>query len=173
MSHRSSRAGPFAPDRVIGAPRRCIFDQFRSYSPRPDVSCDSCKVGKQATRTLVGAHCDPTNMVRKPDAPELAPEGREPAVGDAIDFERSIEASAPGVTDNAAGYAIVLRASTAPFRERQIFVGKVTEYTLPGLSIDDIELGVRAIDNEGHESPVAPWIAPPYALKTFETTAQP
>ncbi len=68
-----------------------------------------------------------------------------------------------------AGYAIVIRPSTAPFWEQQIFVGKATEYTLPGLSIDDIVFGVKAIDNEGHESPVAPWIAAPYVLRPFET----
>ena len=74
---------------------------------------------------------------------------------------------APG--DGLAGYAIVLRASTAPFWEQQIFVGKVTEYTLPGLSIDDIVFGVKAIDNEGHESLVAPWIAAPYPTKPIQT----
>ena len=71
-----------------------------------------------------------------------------------------------------AGYAIVIRSSTAPFWEQQTFVGKVIEYTLPGLSIDDIVFGVKAIDTEGHESLVAPWIAPPYALKKIETADQ-
>jgi hypothetical protein len=71
--------------------------------------------------------------------------------------------------DDLAGYAIVVRPSTAPFWEQQIYVGKVTEYTLPGLSIDDIIFGVKAIDNEGHESLVAPWVAAPYILRQFET----
>jgi hypothetical protein len=68
-----------------------------------------------------------------------------------------------------AGYAIVIRSSTAPYWEQQTFVGKVTEYTLPGLSIDDIIFGVKAIDTDGHESLVAPWIATPYQLRKFET----
>jgi hypothetical protein len=71
--------------------------------------------------------------------------------------------------DDLAGYAIVIRPSTAPFWEQQIYVGKVTEYTMRGLSIDDIIFGVKAIDNEGHESLVAPWVAAPYALRQFET----
>lgn len=75
--------------------------------------------------------------------------------------------------DDLAGYAIVIRSSTAPFWEQQTFVGKVTEYTLPGLSIDDIVFGVKAIDNEGHESLVSPWIATPYALRKIETADQP
>jgi hypothetical protein len=63
----------------------------------------------------------------------------------------------------------VMRASTAPVWEQQIFVGKMTEYTFSGLGIDDIIFGVKAIDKEGHESMVAPWIAAPYVLKQFET----
>ncbi len=414
---RGNFSDPDQKDRGIGAARRWILDQFKSYSSRLDVSFDPYKVKKQGTRILrdveivnvvavlpgttqpdkrivVGAHYDSLNIVRKPDAPEVTPEGGEPAVDDVIDFEKSIEAPAPGVTDNAAGtalvlelarvmsqykfektivfiafggeeiglvgsslyalkakehkdqieavlnndvvgvavagdghaenglvhvfseepadspsrelaryiretaqryvpafkaepvfrqdrfsrggdhspfnangfaavrftsaaenlgiqhtandtfdksspeyatsvakvngaalaslalapsapettreiltgsakgrkvptvargkshydavlrwkdaagehlagYAIVIRSSTAPFWEQQTFVGKVTEYTLSGLSIDDIVFGVKAIDADGHESPVAPWIASPYTLRKIEIADQP
>src|SRR5580658_471480 len=410
---RGNFSDPDQKDRGIGAARRWIFDQFKGYNPRLEVSFDPYKVKKQGTRILrdveivnvvavlpgitqpdkrivVGAHYDSLNVVRKPDAPEVTPEGGEPATDDVIDFEKSIEAPAPGVTDNAAGtalvlelarvmsqykfektivfitfageeiglvgsslyslkakehkdqieavlnndvigvavagdghaesglvhifseepadsasrelaryiretaqryvpgfkaepvfrhdrfsrggdhtpfnangfaavrftsaaenlgiqhtandtfdksspeyatlvakvngaalaslalapsapettrevltgaakgrrtptvargksrydavlrwkdapganlagYAIVIRSSTAPFWEQQTFVGKVTEYTLPGVSIDDIIFGVKAIDTEGHESLVAPWVAPPYVVRKIET----
>jgi hypothetical protein len=413
---RGNFSDPDRKERGIGAARRWIFDQLKSYSPGLDVSFDPYKVRKQGTRILrdvevvnvvavlhgttqpekrivVGAHYDSLNIVRKPDAPEVTPEGGEPAADDVIDFEKSIEAPAPGVTDNAAGaalvlelarvmsqykfektivfitfageeiglvgsslyaakakehkdqieavlnndvvgvavagdghaetslvhvfseepadsasrelaryiretaqryvpafkaepvfrqdrfsrggdhspfnangfaavrftsaaenlgiqhtandtfdksspeyatfvakvngaalaslalapsapettrevltgaakgrrtptvargksrydavlrwkdapggdlagYAIVIRSSTAPFWEQQTFVGKVTEYTLPGLSIDDIIFGVKAIDTEGHESLVAPWVAAPTVLRKFETADQ-
>jgi len=413
---RGNFSDPEQKDRGIGAARRWIFDQFKSYSPSLDVAFDPYKVKKQGTRILrdvevvnvvavlrgtmqpekriiVGAHYDSLDIVRKPDAPEVTPEGGEPAADDVIDFEKSIEAPAPGVTDNAAGtalvlelarvmsqykfektivfitfageeiglvgsslysskakehkdqieavlnndvvgvavsgdghaenglvhvfseepadsasrelaryiretaqryvpafkaepvfrhdrfsrggdhtpfnangfaavrftsaaenlgiqhtandtfdksspeyatfvakvngaalaslalapsapettrevltgsakgrrtptvargksrydavlrwkdapgdnlagYAIVIRSSTAPFWEQQTFVGKVTEYTLPGLSIDDIIFGVKAIDTEGHESLVAPWVATPTVLRKFEVADQ-
>jgi hypothetical protein len=413
---RGNFSDPDQKDRGIGAARRWIFDEFKSYSPSLDVSFDPYKVKKQGTRILgdvevvnvvavlpgttqpekriiVGAHYDSLNIVRKPDAPEVTPEGGEPAADDVIDFEKSVEAPAPGVTDNAAGtalvlelarvmsqykfektivfitfageeiglvgsslyalkakehkdqieavlnndvvgvavagdghsenglvhvfseepadsasrelaryiretaqryvpafkaepvfrqdrfsrggdhspfnangfaavrftsaaenlgiqhtandtfdksspdyatlvarvngaalaslalapsapettrevltgaakgrrtptvargksrydavlrwkdapgedlagYAIVIRSSTAPFWEQQTFVGKVTEYTLPGVSIDDIIFGVKAIDTEGHESLVAPWVAAPAVLRKFETADQ-
>ncbi|HEX4278970.1 MAG TPA: M20/M25/M40 family metallo-hydrolase [Bryobacteraceae bacterium] len=410
---RGNFSDPNQKDRGIGAARRWILDQFKSYSPRLDVSFDPYKVKKQGTRILrdvevvnvvavlpgttqpekrvvVGAHYDSLNIVRKANAPEVTPEGGEPAADDVIDFEKSVEAPAPGVTDNAAGtalvlelarvmsrhkfektivfiafggeeiglvgsslyaarakeqkarieavlnndvvgvsvagdghaenglvhvfsedpadspsrelaryvretaqryvpsfkaepifrqdrfarggdhspfnangfaairftsaaenlgiqhtasdtydksspdyatqvarvngatlaslalapsvpettrevttgaakgrktptvtrgkshydavlrwkdatgedlagYAIVIRSSTAPFWEQQTFVGKVTEYTLRGVGIDDIVFGVKAIDKEGHESVVAPWVAAPYALRKIET----
>ena len=128
---RGNFSDPEQKDRGIGAARRWILDQFKSYSPRLDVSFDPYKVKKQGTRILrdvevvnvvavlpgttqpdtrliVGAHYDSLNVVRRPDAPEVTPEGGEPAADDVIDFEKSVEAPAPGVTDNAAGTALVL-----------------------------------------------------------------
>jgi acetylornithine deacetylase/succinyl-diaminopimelate desuccinylase-like protein len=74
--------------------------------------------------------------------------------------------------DDLAGYAIVVRSTTAPFWDHEIFAGKVTEYTLPGLSIDDVVLGVKAIDVKGHESLVAPYVATPYPRKPIELAGQ-
>ena len=41
----------------------------------------------------------------------------------------------------------------------------MTEYTLPGMSIDDVVLGVKAIDKEGHESLVSPYVDPPFVRR--------
>jgi hypothetical protein len=61
---------------------------------------------------------------------------------------------------NIAGYSIVIRATTSPDWEREIEVGNVTSYTLPDVSIDDIVLGVRAVDKDGNRSLVAPYLEP-------------
>lgn len=58
------------------------------------------------------------------------------------------------VTD-LAGFTIVQRDSTAPFWERETWVGLKKEFSLPDVSIDDIVLGVKAVDKEGNESPVS------------------
>jgi hypothetical protein len=74
----------------------------------------------------------------------------------------------PKPADDLAGYAIVVRSTTAPFWDHEIFAGKVLEYSLPGLSIDDVVLGVKAIDVDGHESLVSPYVASPYPRKPIE-----
>jgi hypothetical protein len=74
--------------------------------------------------------------------------------------------------EDLAGYAVVVRSTTASYWDHEIFVGKVTEYTLPGLSIDDVVLGVKAIDTQGHESLVAPYVASPYPRKVIEVAGQ-
>ena len=67
------------------------------------------------------------------------------------------------------GYAVVMRKSTAPYWEKEIFVGKVTEYTLKDVSIDDVIFGVKAIDRDGNESLVAPYVPGPRQKLEIET----
>jgi Peptidase family M28 len=67
------------------------------------------------------------------------------------------------------GYAIVVRKTTSPDWEREVFVGNVTEYTLKDVSIDDVVFGVKAIDRDGNESLVSPYVARPRAKADIPT----
>jgi hypothetical protein len=58
------------------------------------------------------------------------------------------------VTD-LAGFAVVWRDSVSPYWEKEFWVGPGKEFRLPDVSIDDIVLGVKAVDKEGNESPVS------------------
>ena len=62
-----------------------------------------------------------------------------------------------------------MRATTSPLWEKQIFVGNVTTYTLPNVNIDEVVLGVKAIDKNGNESPVSAYVATPYPQRKIET----
>jgi hypothetical protein len=59
-----------------------------------------------------------------------------------------------------AGYAVVIRSTTAPDWEREIWVGDVTQYTIPDLSIDDVVIGVKAVDRDGNQSLVSVYLEP-------------
>jgi peptidase M28-like protein len=67
-----------------------------------------------------------------------------------------------------AGYVIMMRRTTAPYWEREIFVGKVTEYAMPDLSIDELVFGVKAIDKEGNESLTSPYVQGPRQKRKIE-----
>jgi Zn-dependent M28 family amino/carboxypeptidase len=67
------------------------------------------------------------------------------------------------------GYAVVMRPTTSPVWEKQIFVGNVTTYTLPNVNIDEVALGVKAIDKNGNESPVSAYVTPLYPQHKIET----
>ncbi len=67
-----------------------------------------------------------------------------------------------------AGYVVVWRSTTAPYWEHEVFVGKATEYTFPDLSIDELVFGVKAIDKDGNESLVSPYVQAPRAKRKIE-----
>jgi hypothetical protein len=54
-----------------------------------------------------------------------------------------------------AGYEIVWRETTSPTWTNARMVGRVTTYTVPGMSKDNFFFGVRAVDRDGNRSPVS------------------
>jgi hypothetical protein len=66
----------------------------------------------------------------------------------------------PSSAPDLAGYAIVIRSTTAPDWEREIWVGNVTSYILPDVSIDNVVLGVKAVDRDGNQSLVSAYLEP-------------
>ena len=53
-----------------------------------------------------------------------------------------------------------MRSTTSPVWERETWVGNVTGYVLPDVSIDDVVIGVKAVDRDGNQSMVAPYREP-------------
>ncbi len=70
-------------------------------------------------------------------------------------YDAALHWANPNPEADLAGYAIVIRDTTSPVWQREIYVGNVTEYTLPDVSIDDIVIGVKAIDKDGNQSLVS------------------
>jgi hypothetical protein len=61
----------------------------------------------------------------------------------------------------ATAYRVFWREAWGPDWQHDVLVGNVTELTLPNTLIDDLVFGVAAVDAQGHESVVSPYIAPP------------
>jgi hypothetical protein len=70
---------------------------------------------------------------------------------------------------NLKGYAIVYKTPGAPDWQHEIFVGNVTGYTLQDVSIDEYRFGVKAIGNDGAESPVAAYVFPTRTKVEYKT----
>jgi hypothetical protein len=66
-----------------------------------------------------------------------------------------------------AGYVVLTRSTTAPYWEHEIFVGNVTEYTMPGVSIDDLVFAVKAVDKDGNESLASAYVQSPREKRTI------
>ncbi len=76
---------------------------------------------------------------------------------------------AAGPEDDIKGYTIVIRQTTSPYWEQEIYVGKVNTYTLKDVSIDDAKFGVKAIGVNGVESLVTSYAYPPRQKVEVET----
>ena len=63
----------------------------------------------------------------------------------------------------------MIRPTTSPYWEQEIYVGKVNTYTLKDVSIDDAKFGVKAIGMDGSESLVTPYVYPPRTKTEIET----
>jgi hypothetical protein len=60
----------------------------------------------------------------------------------------------------AAGYRIYWRAAWSNDWEKSQYVGNVTRFTFPNVSIDDYVFGVAAVNADGHESLVSAYVSP-------------
>ena len=98
-----------------------------------------------------------------------APPRRLPMISRGGGYDAVLRWRTAGSDANIKGYAVVIRSTTSPFYEKEIFVGKVTEYTLKGMSIDDARFGVKAVGNDGTESLVAPYVYPARNKVVYET----
>ena len=84
-------------------------------------------------------------------------------------YDAQLRWRAAGPDASIQGYAIVIRATTSPYWQQEIYVGKVTEYLLRDVSIDDARFGVKAIGTDGGESIVAPYVYPERKKAVIET----
>jgi putative aminopeptidase FrvX len=66
----------------------------------------------------------------------------------------------PNTEPDLAGYAVVMRSTISPVWERETWVGNVTSFVLPDVSIDDVVIGVKAVDRDGNQSVVSPYREP-------------
>ena len=60
---------------------------------------------------------------------------------------------------------VVVRSTTAPEWERELWAGNVRTFTLKNTPIDQVVFGVKAVDRAGHESPVSAYVIP---IRRFE-----
>ena len=80
----------------------------------------------------------------------------------------------PNPEPDIAGYTILIRDTTAPLWQKEIYVGNVMEYTMPDTSIDDVVIGVRAIDKDGNPSLVSAYtMAPTRLIEATPAATQP
>jgi hypothetical protein len=114
----------------------------------PDYLARNARVNAAALATLALA----------PEAPLVADERGRPRLGrDPSGYDAHLRWKASA---GATVYRVFWREAWTPDWQFEQTVGNATELVLPSLSIDDFVFGVAAVDAEGHESLVSPYVNP-------------
>lgn len=66
----------------------------------------------------------------------------------------------PNAESDLAGYNVLMRSTTSPDWDRMVWVGNVATWTMPDVSIDDVVIGLQAVDKDGNASLVSPYLEP-------------
>ncbi|MFL6350969.1 MAG: M28 family peptidase [Bryobacteraceae bacterium] len=173
---RFGRGGDHSPFNTAGYPAIRITTPMENFSNQHTATDTFANTAPGYTALVTKANAAAiAELALAPKAPELrtpnAAEGRAFASplsrGTGYDAVMRWQNDKPEA--DLLGYAVVMRSTTTPFWEKQTFVGKVTSYTLPNVNIDEVVLGVKAIDRNGDESPVSAYVTPPYQQPKIET----
>jgi hypothetical protein len=107
------------------------------------------------------------NLALAPPAPNVdRPNGTPRLTRGETGYDAHLEwEPSPG----AVSYRIFIRDGWSMDWQQVIDVGNVTEFTFPGLSIDEHYFGVAAVGPDGHESLAAPYDRPPRVIEPVET----
>lgn len=141
-----------------------LTDTLVNASPEYTANVTRLKAGVAASLALAPAAPDATNetIVRGEKR-----RGASVSRGKS-QYDAHLKWKDPEPAPDLSGYAVVARRTASPLWEKEVFVGKEMEYIFIGMDIDDYVFGVKAIDNQGNESLVAPYVAPPPTLRKVE-----
>lgn len=84
-------------------------------------------------------------------------------------YDALLRWTASSESPDIAGYNVLIRSTVAPVWEKKLFAGNVLEFTLPGVSIDELVFGVQAVDKDGNESLISPYVMVPRKVEPIET----
>jgi hypothetical protein len=130
-----------------------------ALAPRPPIVMRTPVQPRARAASTEGATATPP--VRRPPTPMIS-RGKS-------GYDALLQWKPAGPDDAIKGYTVVMRATTAPYWEQEIYVGKVTQYLIPDVSIDDLKFGVKAIGVDGGESMVSAYLYPPRVKTEIET----
>src|SRR3954447_13337610 len=167
---RFGRGGDHSPFAAAGYPAVRVTTPMENFSNQHTATDTFKDTAPQYTALVTKANAAAlASLALAPKTPELKPApaavGGGPAgspLGRGSGYDAAMTWSNDKPEVDLLGYSVVMRKTTSPLWEKEIFVGKVTTYTLPNVNIDEVVLGVKAIDQDGNESPVVAYVTPPY-----------
>lgn len=173
---RFGRGGDHSPFNAAGYPAIRITTPMENFSNQHTATDTFTNTAPAYTALVAKANAAGiASLALAPKAPELKTpppvEGRAfpSPLGRGSGYDAAMTWHNDKPEPDLLGYVVVMRRTTSPAWEKEIFAGNVTQYTLPNVNIDEVVLGVKALDKQGNESPVAAYVTPPYRQRKIET----
>ncbi len=137
------------------ANQHSITDSFANTSP--GYAAKVVRLNAAVAAAMALAPRPPITM------PSAGATGSRPAAGltRGDGYDAVLHWEYPNPQSDLAGFIVVLRSTTAPDWQREIWAGNAREFTLKNTPIDQLVIGVKSVDWEGHESPVAAYSTQP------------
>jgi hypothetical protein len=134
------------------------LDTFANSSPA--YATRVVRINAAAAALMALAPAPPVTSIGADSPMGNLPPSKRPGLGRGAGYDAVLRWSEPGADSNLAGFIVVIRSTTAPDWEKEVWAGNVHEFTLKDTPIDQIVLGVKAVDIQGHESPASAYVNP-------------
>ena len=163
---RFGRAGDHTPFNEVGyaavrftTPNENFANQHSPTDTFENASADyAARVVRVNAAAAAALALAPRPPVTHAPAVELR---HRPGLSRGAGYDAVLRWSQPQGGPEPAGFVVVMRSTTAPDWEKQLWAGNVREYSLKDTPIDQFIFGVKAVDKAGHESPVSAYLLPP------------
>ena len=158
---RFGRGGHHRPFNDAGFPGVRIMETHENYRRQhQDIRVeDGVKYGDviDGVNSAYAAKVTSVNAAVLASLAWAPPPPKNVEIGGAVQHSTSLywDAVDTSVAPNLAGYTVYWRDTTAPQWEHSRFVGRVSQYTLENIVIDNYLFGVAAVDENGNESVVS------------------
>jgi hypothetical protein len=166
---RFGRGGDHTPFVLEGWPGIRIMEANENYSRQHTVHDTLENLSLEyCTRNIRIIGSILASLASAPPPPRVTSERGRPQLGRGDNGYSAQLKWDPVPYPDLAGYKILWRSTTAPFWEKEIYVGDRTEYTLENITIDEYIFGVRAVDRDGSESLVSAYTMAPRSKRTYK-----
>jgi hypothetical protein len=134
-----------------------------ALAPRPPITMTVTAAGgtTRGNRARAGAGTNAAPAQGTAAAATGGGRNRGPGLTRGTGYDAVLRWDQPNPEPDLAGFMVVVRSTTAPDWEREIWAGNVREFTLKNTPIDQLVFGVKAVDKDGHESPVSAYYTAP------------
>lgn len=167
---RFGRGGDHTPFVLEGWPGIRMMEAIENYSRQHTVhdtldnlSLDYC------TRNIKIVASVLASLASAPPQPKVNNENGRPLLGRGESGYDAHLRWLPVKSEDLSGYKIYWRSTSAPFWEKEHYIGDTTEYVLKNISIDEYVFGVSAVDKKGHESLISAYVMPERTKRSYET----